>query len=120
MQPLNRSIVMRRVCHTQYKALGGNRNCVCWIEVRSAVNPPSARYNDANPISCVGVRSAHKARIPLYEHEIGSGPVRIAVEFRHLRAFSRKSLKPATPFYLIGKRDFCFRWIDSTGMGGDC
>src|ERR1700722_4961818 len=58
------SVVMRSSSHAVHETAGRRRHARSGVEISAAVDPPTARDNDAEPIGRIGMRSAHVSRMP--------------------------------------------------------
>ena len=58
------AVVMRRSSHAVHEAAGRRRHARSRVEIIAAVDPPTARDNDAEPIARISMRRAHVSRMP--------------------------------------------------------
>src|SRR5208282_4717436 len=58
------SVVVGSSGYAVYEAAGRGRHARSRVEITAAVDPPSARDDDAKPIGRIGMRRAHVSRGP--------------------------------------------------------
>jgi hypothetical protein len=58
------AVVMRSSSHAVHEAAGRRSHARSGVEIIAAVDPPTARDNDAEPIARISMRRAHVSRMP--------------------------------------------------------
>jgi len=75
-------IIVWRVRDPAHEAAGGHRHRRLRLEILAGIHPPGSGDDKAQPVSDVGVRGAHVARVPLDQHDVRPGLIGCA-ENRH-------------------------------------
>jgi hypothetical protein len=83
-------VVMRSSSHAMHEAPDRRRHARSWVEISAAVDPPSARDDDAKSIGRIGVRRAHVSRAPADKDIVETRRSAVPGQGRNVGAARRK------------------------------
>jgi hypothetical protein len=107
-------VVMRSSSHAVHEAAGRRRHARSGVEISAAVDPPTARDNDAEPIARISMRRAHVSRMPADEDIVEAWRSAVPGQTTNVGAALRKrGLR--FPLQRAGQLDDGLRRIERTG-----
>ena len=108
------SVVMRSSSHAVHEAAGRCTHARSGVEISAAVDPPTARDNDTEPIARISMRRAHVSRMPADEDIVEAWRSAVPGQRTNVGAALRKrGLR--FPLQRVGQLDDGLRRIERTG-----
>jgi hypothetical protein len=108
------SVVMRSSSHAVHEAAGRRRHARRGVEISAAVDPPTARDNDAEPIARINMRRAHVSWMPADKDIVEAWRSAVPGQRTNVGAALRKrGLR--FPLQRVGQLDDGLRRIERTG-----
>ena len=107
-------VVMRSSSHAVHEAAGRRRHARSGVEISAAIDPPTARDNDAEPIARISMRRAHVSRMPADKDIVEAWRSAVPGQRANVGAALRKrGLR--FPLQRVGQLDDGLRRIERTG-----
>jgi hypothetical protein len=108
------AVVMRSSGHAVHEAAGRRRHARSGVEISAAIDPPTARDNDAEPIAPISMRRAHVSRMPADKDIVEAWRSAVPGQRANVGAALRKrGLR--FPLQRVGQLDDGLRRIERTG-----
>ena len=107
-------VVMRSSSHAVHETAGRRRHARSGVEISAAIDPPTARDNDAEPIAGISMRRAHVSRMPADKDIVEAWRSAVPSQRANVGAALRKrGLR--FPLQRVGQLDDGLRRIERTG-----